>query len=115
MSSGRNAIGLARERDKEQKAQDRKKERPRKTDPYISLTLFAIGFSPITALATSVTGFVPLCVTALLMLLSAAATSVLLGPRFPSCGKLTREGCATGLVAVWLYDLTRVPFMMVGI
>jgi hypothetical protein len=80
----------------------------------MSLAYFAIGFSPITALAFAIMGVLPLGATTLLFVLPATAAGIGLGIGFPGYGKLALKGLAIGLVAVFLYDCMRVPFILSG-
>ena len=84
-------------------------------DLFMSVAYFAIGFSPITALAMAIFGILPLPVATLLIVLPATLVGVGLALRFPTYGKLALRGLLIGLVAVFLYDCMRVPFIMAGI
>src|SRR5215467_11198678 len=74
--------------------------------PYVfmSLAYFAIGFSPITALAIAIIGFLPLYVAALIMVVPSVVLGIGLALRFPYYGKLALKGLLIGLIAVFLYD-----------
>jgi hypothetical protein len=80
----------------------------------MSLAYFAIGFSPITALAIAIMGWLPLGTTTLLFVLPSTAVGIGLALRFPYYGKLALKGLLIGLVAVFLYDCMRVPFILSG-
>lgn len=84
-------------------------------DVCMSLAYFAIGFSPITALAIAIIGLLPLSVTALVMVLPCVVLSMGLAVVFPSYGKLALKGLVIGLIAVFLYDCMRVPFIIAGV
>ena len=82
---------------------------------FVSVAYFAIGFSPITALAIAIIGILPLPVTTLLIVLPATLLGIGLALRFPAYGKLALKGLLIGLIAVFLYDCMRVPFILTGI
>lgn len=84
-------------------------------DVCTSLAFFAIGFSPITALAIAIIGILPLSLTALVMVLPAVVAGIGLAWAFPSSGKLALKGLIIGLIAVFLYDCMRIPFILAGI
>jgi hypothetical protein len=81
----------------------------------MSAAYFAIGFAPITALAISLLGWLPLSICAPLMLGPAAAIGLLLGVIFPCYGWLALKGFGIGVVAVACYDGLRLPFILLGI
>ncbi len=78
-------------------------------------TFFAIGFSPITALAVAIFGLLPLPVNTLLIVLPATVLGIGLALRFPTYGKLALKGLLLGLIAVFLYDCMRYPFIIAGV
>jgi hypothetical protein len=82
---------------------------------FMSAAYFAIGFAPITALAMAIIGVVPLAESTLLMVLPATLLGIGLGVWFPAYGKLALKGLLIGLVAVFLYDGMRIPFILSGI
>jgi uncharacterized protein DUF6789 len=84
-------------------------------DLFMSVAYFVIGFSPITALAMAIFGILPLPVATLLIVLPATLLGVGLSLRFQGYGKLALKGLLIGLVAVFLYDCMRVPFIISGI
>lgn len=81
-------------------------------DVCMSMVFFAIGFSPITALALAIIGLLPLSAGTLLIVLPATALGIGLALRFPFYGKLVLKGLMIGLIAVFLYDCMRYPFIM---
>ena len=81
----------------------------------ISVAYFAIGFSPITALAMAIIGILPLSVATLLIVLPATLLGIVLSLLFPVYGKLALKGLFIGLIAVFLYDCMRAPFILTGI
>ena len=87
----------------------------KRLDLFMSVAFFVIGFSPITALAMAIFGILPLPVATLLIVLPATLVGIVLALRFPAYGKLALKGLFIGLVAVFLYDCMRVPFIITGI
>ena len=81
---------------------------------FMSIAYFAIGFSPITALALAIMGLLPLGISTLLFVVPSTVVGIALAFRFPSYGKLALKGLLIGLVAVFLYDCMRVPFILSG-
>jgi hypothetical protein len=81
----------------------------------MSIIYFAIGFSPITALALAIIGALQLSVSTLLIVLPATLLGIGLALWFPAYGKLALKGVLIGLIAVFLYDCMRVPFILSGI
>ncbi len=82
---------------------------------FMSAAYFVIGFSPITALAIAIIGLLPLPVSTLLIVLPATLLGIGLALRFPAYRKLALKGLLIGLIAVFLYDCMRVPFILTGI
>lgn len=83
-------------------------------DVWAPLAYFAIGFAPITSLALALFGVAPLHVSTLVFVLPATCGAVLLGVRYPVYGRLALRGFAVGIVAVLVYDSTRVPGIISG-
>jgi hypothetical protein len=69
---------------------------------FMSFAYFAIGFSPITALALAIMGLIPLGISMLLFVVPSTVVGIALALRFPSYGKLALKGLVIGLVAVFL-------------
>src|SRR6266705_2820574 len=82
---------------------------------FMGLAYFAIGFSPITALAIAIIGILPLYITALIMVVPSVVLGIALAFIFPYYGKLALKGLLIGLIAVFLYDCMRIPFILAGI
>ncbi len=87
----------------------------KRLDVFMSGTFFVIGFSPITALAVAIFGLLPLPVNTLLIVLPATVLGIGLALRFPTYGKLALKGLLLGLIAVFLYDCMRYPFIIAGV
>src|SRR5207302_2164634 len=83
--------------------------------PLFYHTYFAIGFSPITALAMATIGLLPLYVAALIIVVPSVVLGIGLAFLFPNYGKLALKGLFIGLIAVFLYDCMRVPFILAGV
>jgi Family of unknown function (DUF6789) len=81
----------------------------------MGVAYFVIGFSPITALAIAIIGILPLSVGTLLIVLPATLLGIGLALRFPAYGKLALKGLVIGLIAVFLYDCMRIPFILTGV
>src|SRR5262245_49619538 len=84
-------------------------------DLLVSAIYFAIGFAPITALAISLFGFLPLSVSALALVFPAAVLGLALGCAFPQYGRLALKGFLMGVIAVAIYDAVRAPFIVLGV
>ena len=82
---------------------------------FMGIAYFVIGFSPITALAIAIIGVLPLSVGTLLIVLPATLLGIGLALWFPAYGKLALKGLLIGLIAVFLYDCMRVPFILTGV
>jgi len=82
---------------------------------FMSAAYFAIGFSPITALAIAIIGVLPLPVATLLIVLPATLLGIGLALWFPAYRKLALKGILLGLIVVFLYDCMRVSFIITGI
>src|SRR5438105_285899 len=59
----------------------------KRLDIFMSLAYFAIGFSPITALAIAIIGVLPLSVAALIMVVPSVVVGIGLACMFPYYGK----------------------------
>lgn len=84
-------------------------------DVFMSIAYFAIGFSPITALAFAIIGVLPLPVTTVLFVVPATLLGIGMAVRFPAYGRLALKGLIIGLIAVFLYDCMRLPFILAGL
>ena len=82
---------------------------------FMSVTYAVVGFAPITALAIAIIGWLPLDVSALLLVVPATALGTAVAIWFPAYGKLALKGLAIGVLAVFLYDCMRVPFILAGV
>lgn len=73
-----------------------------------------VGFSPIGVLALSVLDVTSLDAAGPPAIATAAATTIGLMVVFPGCRTIVGHGLAGGLVAVLVYDTTRLPFVVFG-
>jgi len=74
----------------------------------------ALGLSPLTTLALSLIEVVPLYYGALFGVLPLLLLAGGVGVRIPFIGKYAVQGGLIGLLAVFLYDCTRIPFLLLG-
>lgn len=84
-------------------------------DLRLGMTYSLAGFAPITSLALSVLGVVPLYVGAVLFVVPSILVAGLLAFRHPLHGRLAAQGVIMGILAVLLYDCTRLPFILAGV
>jgi hypothetical protein len=83
--------------------------------PVLGGVYFILGFTPITALALSLTEIVPLYQSVLWGLLPLTAIGGLIGLYDRALGQVAGTGLLIGLLAVLLYDGTRIPFLLAGL
>lgn len=76
---------------------------------------FAAGMAPIGALSLSIFGVWTLPTGALVLVAPAILGSLLVGSLYPTYGRLALKGFCFGLIAVTLYDCTRIPFVVTGL
>lgn len=81
----------------------------------LGLFYFAAGMAPIGALSLSIFGLWTLPTGALVLVLPAIVSSLLIGLLYPAFGHLALKGFCFGVIAVTLYDCTRIPFIVTGI
>jgi hypothetical protein len=85
-------------------------------DVAIRIVIAAVGFAPVTALAAAIfLGEESLATTVLALVLPAAAVLAELLWLKPNYRTIAISGFAFGLVAVTVYDLFRLPFMLAGV
>jgi len=80
----------------------------------LRLAYFAIGFSPITTLALAIFKVLPLHIGVYIFVLPSIVIAIALGIRFRIYGILSLKGLCLGILAVFIYDLTRLPFVIFG-
>lgn len=76
---------------------------------------FSLGFSPITFLALSIFEFVPLYFSLRFIILPALVVGILIGLFNRNVGRLALFGFISGLIAVFIYDLSRIPFVLLDL
>ena len=80
----------------------------------VDVTYATIGFTPIVALALSLIEVVPLHRGAPLLLGGAAIVGASMAACNRACRRTVLQGLAAGVLAVLLYDGTRLPFVVLG-
>lgn len=80
----------------------------------LSLVCVLVGLLPLSCIALHVLGMLPLSESALMLALPGYFVLVVIGLINPSIGKLVLRGWFIGLVAVALYDCSRIPFIFAG-
>lgn len=83
-------------------------------DGMAAILIFGIGFAPITALALSLMGILPLPFASLLLVIPALCLALGLSCYQSRYGRLMRQGFVMGIIAVTCYDGVRIPFIMAG-
>lgn len=81
----------------------------------VVLFYFAAGMAPISALALSIFGLWSLPVGTVLLVFPALVGSVAVGLLYPAAGRLASQGFGLGVIAVTVYDCTRLPFVLAGL
>jgi hypothetical protein len=81
----------------------------------VALFYFMAGMAPISALALAIFGLWSLPVGTVLLVLPAVVGSVAVGLLYPAAGRLASQGFGLGLLAVTVYDGTRLPFILTGL
>ncbi len=80
-----------------------------------TLALFLLaGFLPVSSIVLHCIGIVPLQICLLTMIIPLFSYIFIQGFRLPSVGRTALNGWLAGILAVLLYDLSRIPFMMMG-
>ena len=83
-------------------------------DARIRLIFSMLGFTPIAALALSITEILPLHVGAPILLGAAVSIGIGLASAHTAYVRQVGFGLLSGLVAVLKYDCTRLPFVLLG-
>ena len=87
----------------------------RHTQHVLAGLFVVVGFAPITTLALSLIRVVPLHESVRWVVLPLIVLGTVTGARHPSVGRLALKGLLIGLMAVLLYDCTRLPFILTGV
>lgn len=82
----------------------------RSPDSLIRLSFFCVGFFPIALLATALMGIAPLH-GSVFLLFPVLAGAVAIGVESPKHAKMALKGILAGMVATFIYDATRMPFV----
>src|SRR5262249_28617562 len=85
------------------------------TDVAIAVAYAAIGFSPLFALTLAIWTLLPLPLRVLGIVLPMAILGGVLLVAYPGYVRLVVGGFATGLLAVFIYDCVRAPWVALGI
>ena len=80
----------------------------------VKLVMCGCGFSPVLSLVFHGLGVIPLQYSSLLVVLPAFLWSAVMGIWFPAIGRAALTGWCAGIIAVTVYDATRIPFMLNG-
>src|SRR5690349_13886858 len=87
----------------------------RPTDVLIAFAYAVIGFSPISVLALAIWSILPLRTGVVFIVFPLATLGVLLLVVHPDYVRVVVGGFLTGILAVFLYDLTRLPWVALGV
>ncbi len=81
-----------------------------------SLTLLFTfgGFFPVTSIILHCLGILPLQQCLVFLVIPGLLSFITLGIKFPAIGKTVIAGFIAGIIAVFLYDLSRVPYILAG-
>ena len=80
----------------------------------LGVVYFEVGMSPVTALSLTILGLWTLPIGMLLLVAPSAALGVACAVRHSYCRRLALKGLMFGVMAVFLYDCMRVPFIWFG-
>lgn len=72
------------------------------------------GFFPVTSIVLHCLGVLPLQQCLLFLVIPVLLSFITLGIKFPGMGKTVLFGFAAGIIAVFLYDLSRLPYILAG-
>lgn len=84
-------------------------------DTMLRVLFVMIGMAPIMALCGSIFNIVPLHVSFRFLVLPAYALAVVTALLYWNVGKIALLGMVSGIIAVFLYDLTRWPWVVTGL
>jgi hypothetical protein len=77
-------------------------------------SIILTGFLPVTCIALHVIQFIALDFSAVFIVIPGIIFLICLGLKYPETGKLIIRGWLIGLLAVLLYDCSRIPFIFAG-
>ncbi len=79
------------------------------------LALLAFGgFFPVCSIILHCLGFLPLHQCLFFLVIPISFLFIFFGIKFPLIGKIVVQGFIAGVIAVFLYDLSRVPYILCG-
>lgn len=86
----------------------------RKTsNPLLFLLTFG-GFFPVCSIILHCLGILPLHQCLFFLVVPVLLSFIVLGIKFPAIGKTVISGFIAGIISVFLYDLSRVPYILAG-
>ncbi|MDP1803127.1 MAG: hypothetical protein Q8L81_17330 [Bacteroidota bacterium] len=72
------------------------------------------GFFPVTSIILHCLGILPLQQCLVFLVIPVLLSFITLGVKFPAIGKTVIAGFVAGIISVFLYDLSRVPYILAG-
>jgi hypothetical protein len=72
------------------------------------------GFFPVTSIILHCLGILPLQQCLVFLVIPVLLSFITLGIKFPAIGKTVIAGFIAGIISVFLYDLSRVPYILAG-
>ena len=72
------------------------------------------GFFPVTSIILHCLGILPLQQCLVFLVMPILISFITLGIKFPTIGKTVVLGFVAGIISVFLYDLSRVPYILAG-
>jgi len=72
------------------------------------------GFFPVTSIILHCLGILPLQQCLVFLVMPILISFITLGIKFPAIGKTVVVGFVAGIISVFLYDLSRVPYILAG-
>jgi hypothetical protein len=85
-----------------------------KKSDLLEWSIILSGFLPVTCIALHVSQIISLDFSAAFILMPGIIFLMCLGLKYPETGKLMIRGWLIGLLAVLLYDCSRIPFILAG-
>jgi hypothetical protein len=80
----------------------------------VTLVMCVCGFLPVLTIVLNGLGIITLQHASLVIVLPAFLWSALMGAWFPATGRVAFTGWCAGIIAVTVYDASRIPFMLGG-
>jgi hypothetical protein len=85
-----------------------------KKSDLLEWSIILSGFLPVTCIALHVSQIISLDFSAVFIVIPGIIFLICLGLKYPETGKLMIRGWLIGLLAVLLYDCSRIPFILAG-